>query len=187
MNAYKNASYAGYALYFFGIVLILFGFGNLMIEQELDRNGVETTGTVFELEVNEPYRQAWVEFTADGQTVQFLDKLFWNQDFEKYQVGDQVSVIYEPADPQGTATINDFFQRNTAPWWPSILGLVVFFTGFFMRRSMLKKAEILEGQQKGAIAVDPNAHKQSLNRIMLITFGVICLIIAIFVVALGTG
>lgn len=149
MNAYKNASFAGIILYLFGIVLIIYGLANQGIEKNLDQEGLIAKGKVYELHVVEPYRQAMVEFTTtDGRTVKFLDKLFWNQDFEKYKVGQEVEVIYNPADPEGTATINDFFQRNTAPWWPFIVGLVVILVGWIMRKSMLKKAKIYEGQHK---------------------------------------
>lgn len=102
---------------------------------------------VYELAVTEPYRQAMVAFTTDkGETVQFLDKLFWNHEFHKYTVGQQVNVIYDPANPQATATINEFFQRNTAPWWPCIVGLVVIFVGWIMRRTMLRKARAYEAR-----------------------------------------
>lgn len=160
MNAYKNASYTGIVLCIIGLIVIFYGLVNLGTEQDLDKNGIKTSGTVFELEVEEPYRRAWVEFTADdGQTVRFLDKLYWNQDFQTYVVGDQVEVIYDPAEPAQTATINEFFQRNTAPWWPFIVGLIVFATGFIMRRIMLKKANQYEEQMKNLVNEDNN-HSQ---------------------------
>lgn len=186
MNAYKNASFVGIILYLFGIVLIVYGLYNLGIEKKLDKEGLTAKGIVYELNVVEPYRQAWVEFTtADGKKVHFLDKLFWNQDFEKYKVGQEVEVIYNPADPKGTATINEFFQRNTAPWWPFVVGLIVIFVGRIMRRSMRKKARNYEGQRNGTIPYDPNASKKSLARIMWITFIFICLIILLFIVVFG--
>ncbi len=146
MNAYKNASYTGFILYLFGIVLIIYGLTNLGKEMNLDQKGLKTKGKVYDLNVVEPYRQAWVQFTTnEGRTVRFLDKLFWNQDFNKYTIGQEVEVIYDPANPEATATINEFFQRNTTPWWPFIVGLVVIFVGWIMRRIMLKKAKIYEG------------------------------------------
>lgn len=145
MNAYKNASYVGIVLFIIGLVLMVYGLANLGIENELDENGLKAKGTVYELNVVEPYRQAWVEFkTEEGETVKFLDKLFWNQDFETYKVGQEVEVIYNPEDPAATATINNFFQRNTAPWWPFIVGVVVMLVGIIMRRRMLKKAKKYE-------------------------------------------
>jgi hypothetical protein len=186
MNAYKNPSYTGFILYLIGIVLIVYGLTNLARELDLDQKGVKATGTVFDLSVTQPYRQAMVRFqTGEGATVVFLDKLFWNNIFKTYSIGDEVEVIYDPADPEKTAVINEFFQRNTEPWWPVILGLVVMFVGWIMRRIMLKKARIFEGQRNGTIAVDPDAGKKSLNRTMLITFVAVCVIILILVAAFG--
>ncbi|WCL49631.1 DUF3592 domain-containing protein [Leptospira sp. GIMC2001] len=141
MNAYRNASYAGFVLYFIGIVLFIYGFANLSIELDLDEKGLKATGEVYDLEVTEPYRQAWVVFqTQDGKTVRFMDKLFWNQDFEKYTVGQKVEVLYDPANPNQTAVIDDFFQRTTAPWWPVIVGSIIILVGYVMRKVMLRKA-----------------------------------------------
>ena len=186
MNAYKNASYAGFVLYVIGIVLIIYGGTNLLKESELDKKGLKTKGQVFDLSKVEPYRQAWVQFkTKEGNTVRFLDKLFWYHGFKAYSAGQEVEVIYDPANPEKTAVINEFFQRNTEPWWPVIVGLAIILVGWIMRRIMLKKAGIYEGQRNGTFAVDPNASRKSLNRTMLITFIAICVIVAIFVVVFG--
>jgi hypothetical protein len=148
MNAYRNASYVGFILYAIGIVLFLYGFYNLSIEKDLDSKGLKSTGEVYDLEVTEPYRQAWVIFkTKDGQTVRFLDKLFWNHSFEKYKKGQKVEVLYDPSNPITTAVINDFFQRTTAPWWPVIVGGIVFIVGFFMRKIMKRKAIELDARK----------------------------------------
>lgn len=150
MNAYRNASYAGFILYLIGIVVIIYGLVNLSTEKNLDKNGLKAKGTVFDLEVIEPYRRAWVEFKTDrGVAVRFLDKLYWNHSFNKYARGQVVDVIYDPADPVKTATINDFFQRNTAPWWPCIVGAIVLFVGWIMRRTMLRKAKAFDAQAAG--------------------------------------
>lgn len=150
MNAFRNASYAGFVLYLIGIVLIVYGLANLNTEKKLDTAGLKAKGKVFNLEVIEPYRRAWVEFKTDkGHSVKFFDKLYWNHSFKKYTKGQEVEVIYNPADPVKTATINDFFQRNTAPWWPFIVGLIVLFVGWIMRRSMLRKARAYDEQMTG--------------------------------------
>lgn len=142
MNAYKNASYVGFVLYFFAIVLVLYGFFNLGKELELDEMGKLASGEVYDLQVVEPYRLAWVAFkTEEGNTIRFMDKLYWAQDFDKYRIGQKVEVIYDPKNPEKTAVINDFFQRNTAPWWPVIVGFIIFLVGFTMRKIMLKKAK----------------------------------------------
>jgi hypothetical protein len=186
MNAYKNASYVGFVLYLIGIVLILYGWTNLSKEMELNQKGIKTKGYVFDLNVVEPYRQAWVKFKTDkGKTVRFLDKLFWSNVFSKYTVGQEVEVIYDPANPEKTATINEFFQRQTGPWWPVIIGLVVILVGWIVRRIMLKKARMHEAQLDGTLTMDSDYYKKSLNRTMLITFVAICVIILIFVVVFG--
>lgn len=42
--------------------------------------------------------------------------------------------------------INDFFQRATAPWWPVIVGGILFIVGFVLRKIMLKKAKELDAR-----------------------------------------
>ncbi len=142
MNAYKNASYVGFVLYLIGIIVIGYGLFNLHAEKVLDKTGIKTQGKVFDLMVIEPYRRAMVEFKDQNKkTIRFLDPLFWNHSFNKYKKGQQVEVIYDPDYPQKTAKINEFFQRQTTPWWPVIVGFMVFFVGWLMRRIMLKKAK----------------------------------------------
>lgn len=134
-------------LYLLGIVVVAYGLYNLTIEKNLDKVGIKTKGKVYDLAVIEPYRKALVEFTTDkGKKVQFEDKLFWNHSFNKYTKGQEVEVIYDPADPHGTAVINDFFQRATAPWWPVIVGGILFIVGFILRKIMLKKAKELDAR-----------------------------------------
>ncbi len=145
MNGFRNASYVGFVLYLFGIVLFGYGFFNLTIQKDLEQKGLKATGEVYDLAVTEPYRQAWVIFkTENGQTVRFLDKLYWNHSFEKYKKGQKVEVLYDPENPNKTAVINDFFQRTTEPWWPVIVGFIIFIVGYVMRKIMLRKAKELD-------------------------------------------
>lgn len=147
MNGYRNASYMGFVLVLIGLVVAAYGLYNLTIEWDLDKKGLKTQGEVFELEAIPPYNRAWVMFTTkSGETVRFLDKLYWNKYFNTYTIGQKVEVIYDPADPIQTATINDFFQRNTAPWFPVILGGIVALVGILMRRMLLRKAKRLDEQ-----------------------------------------
>lgn len=184
MNAYRNASFAGIILGLIGAVVVVYGLVNLGTEMDLSKKGQTATGTVIDLNVVEPYRQAIVRFqTAEGDTVTFIDKLFWNNAFETYKVGQEVEVIYDPAMPNQTATINQFFQRNTAPWWPVILGAVVILVGIIMRKGMLKKAKILDGQMNGTIAVDPDAGRKARNKAALIAaIGAAALILLLIIV-----
>jgi len=147
MNGFRNASYVGFVLYLIGLVVIGYGLFNLSIEKNLDEVGLKTKGKVYGLAVVEPYRKALVEFKdSKGKKVQFEDKLFWNHSFQKYTKGQEVEVLYDPADPIRTAVINDFFQRATAPWWPVIVGGILFIVGFVLRKIMLKKAKELDAR-----------------------------------------
>lgn len=85
MDAYRNASYLGFVLYFIGIVLFLYGFYHLSIEKDLDAKGIKTTGEVYAL---------------------------------------------------------------TAPWWPVILGVIVTFVGYILRKIMKRKAIALDSQTR---------------------------------------
>nr|WP_280530783.1 DUF3592 domain-containing protein [Leptospira bouyouniensis] len=125
--------------------MCLYGFYHLTIEKQLDTKGKKTKGEVYALEITEPYRQAWVEFkTEKGQTIRFLDKLFWNHSFEKYKKGQKVDVLYDPENPIQTAVINDFIQRTTVSWWPVIVGMIVIMVGFVFRKIMKRKATELD-------------------------------------------
>lgn len=142
-NSYKvAANVIGFFLFSASIVLIAYGLYNLKLEKDLDAVGIKAEGTVIDLAVVQPYRLAIVEFrTKDGQTIQFQDKLYWNWQFEKYKVGDKVDVIYDPKAPHQTAVINDFFQRNTAPWFPVIMGVVVALVAWITRKILHRKSE----------------------------------------------
>lgn len=145
MNAYKNASYVGFVLYFFALVLFAYGFVNLSEKWNLDYKGEIVQGKIMNLMVIEPYHRAEVTFTTkQGQTLHFVDVLYWNKDLDTYKKGDVVPVIYDPAAPQQSAMINGFFQRNTAPFWPMMVSFIVWVFGFVMRRIMLKKARAYE-------------------------------------------
>nr|WP_279631088.1 DUF3592 domain-containing protein [Leptospira bouyouniensis] len=125
--------------------MCLYGFYHLTIEKQLDTKGKKTKGEVYALEITEPYRQAWVEFkTEKGQTIRFLDKLFWNHSFEKYKKGQKVDVLYDPENPIQTAVTNDFIQRTTVSWWPVIVGMIVIMVGFVFRKIMKRKATELD-------------------------------------------
>ncbi|AFM11673.1 DUF3592 domain-containing protein [Turneriella parva] len=147
MNGFRNASYVGFVLFLIGLVVTGYGLYNLTIEKKLDAVGIKTKGKVYDLAVIEPYRKALVEFKdSKGKKVQFEDKLFWNHSFQKYTKGQEVEVLYDPADPIRTAVINDFFQRATAPWFPVIIGGILFIVGFILRKIMLKKAKELDAR-----------------------------------------
>lgn len=145
MNGYRNASCGMFLLYLFGLVLLGYGVFNLVEKYTFDQKSLEAQGTVSDIEVIDMYNRAWVEFeTAEGEDITFLDALWWNEAFQSYSVGEEVDVVYDPDNPAQTAVIDDFFQRYVAILWPSILGFIVFFIGWIMRRRLLRKAEALD-------------------------------------------
>lgn len=142
MNAYKRVTFVGYVLFIASLVLLVYGLKNLLDERQLDQDGLITTGWVFELEDIPPYQRAWVKFeSSTGDTVRFLDKLFWNKYFFKYKIGQELEVIYDPKNPILSATINEYFQRNTGPWFPVVLGAIVALVGLIVIRVYRRKAK----------------------------------------------
>ncbi len=47
MNAYKNASYVGFVLCIFGIIIAIYGFSFLLKQNDLNDNAVIVKGTIF--------------------------------------------------------------------------------------------------------------------------------------------
>lgn len=182
MNAYRNASFVGIVLMLAGLGLSIYAGSFLREEMELNRKGIVVKGKVFEIEKRDFYRQPWVVFTTKrGEQVRFLSKLMADVSLFKYRVGQQVDVIYDPANPRRTAEINSFFERNTRQLWVGFLGVVLILVGFLFRLAMRRKARRYDAQMRGQVPYNPWAARASLNRIMLVTFLVICLIIGIFV------
>lgn len=186
MNGYKIASYFGFFFVLIGFILIAYGLVNMGVEMKLNQKGIKTIGKVYDLNVVPPYRQAMVEFTTNnGRTVRFVDKLFWNVQFNKYQIGQEVVVIYDPSNPEATAIINDFFQRNTMAGWPILLGVIVIILGLIYRRSMKRKAVFYESYRSGAVPYNHDFFKKSTNRTVLWMFIFVIIMILILVIAFG--
>jgi hypothetical protein len=105
----------------------------------LQNEGIRTTGTVVRLdERNDPEGGCCtyvpvIEFQANDQTYSFEGD---NATYPPaYQVGEQVTILYHPANP-GTAQIDNFFER----WvFPIIIIPAMIFTAavlnFFMIRA----------------------------------------------------
>jgi len=187
MNAYRNASFVGIVLALAGVGLSIYAGSFLVEELELDRRGIVVKGKVVEIEKQDFYRQPWVAFTTRrGQRVKFLSKLMADKSLFKYRVGQEVDVIYDPANPRKTAEINAFFERNTRQLWVGFVGVVLMLVGVVFFGAMRRKGRRYDLQRRGMVPYDPWAARRSLNRIMLVTFLVICLIIGIFVYVYGT-
>ncbi len=141
MNAYKNASFIGIVIFFFGVVITGYGFSFLLEKEALDANGVRVKGTVISIEQKAIYRSPVVEFrTLEGKKVTFMSDVDINVDFFDYKVGQEVDVIYDKDKPR-KAKIDTFWQRNVAQVYLGCLGLFLMLLGWFLRRFFLKKAK----------------------------------------------
>jgi hypothetical protein len=84
----------------------------------LEQNGAVTTGIVVAMEESSDgdggccVYSPVIEFIADGQTYSFDGGTA--SDPPQYTVGEEVSIIYDPADP-GTAQINKWTERWLMP------------------------------------------------------------------------
>lgn len=151
MNAYKNASFAGIVILILGIIVSIYGFSWFLYQENLDENGLITTGIVVDINEKDFYRSPIVTFTTqDSQEVSFLSKLDVNVDLFQYEIGQEVEVIYDPSDPQQTAEVNAYWERNTAHTWSGVVGVFMIIFGFFWRRHMLNKAEKYETRLREA-------------------------------------
>jgi len=140
MNAYKNVSFVGFVIFFFGIVLAVYGFSFLSELNDLEENAVRVKGTVTELNEKAIYRSPFVKFTTeDGQEIQFLSKFEYNVDFAMYEVGQTVDVIYDKNDPNN-ARIDAFWEKHFPQMFLGIFGAFLMLLGWFLRRHFLKKA-----------------------------------------------
>lgn len=109
---------------------------------KLDNEGATTTGIVVELEESDDSEGGCcvyspvIEFEANGQTFTFEGD---NASYPPaYEVGEQVEVIYNPADP-GTAQINKWTERWLFPIIIiPVMILAALILNFFMIRSFIR-------------------------------------------------
>jgi hypothetical protein len=106
---------------------------------KLQNEGIATTGTVVRLEESDSSEGGCcvyspvVEFSANGQIFSFESGNA--SDPPAYEVGEEVNVLYDPADPN-TAQIDSFFERWIFPI--IIIPAMIFTAGilnFFMIRA----------------------------------------------------
>ena len=144
MNAYKNASYVGFVIFIFGIIITVYGFSFLMDDMDLQYNGILVTGRVVDINKKDFYRSPFVRFrTKSGRSITFLSKLDVNVDLFKYKIGQKVEVIYHKDNPKN-AEVNAFWERNAGQIYLGSLGLFLLLLGWFIRRTLLKKAAAYE-------------------------------------------
>lgn len=144
MSAYKRASYVGFVIFIFGIIIAIYGFSFLLKQNDLEANGILVKGTVFDIEENAIYRAPWVKFTTkDGKEIRFKSELEQNVDFFSYTVGQEVEVIYHKDNPK-QAKINAFWESNFEQIFLGIVGVFLLFFGLFLRWLFLRKAKKYE-------------------------------------------
>lgn len=144
MSAYRRVSFVGIVLMLIGAGLMFWGAKALLQARALGSDGIRTQGTVVDIRKNGIYRSPIVEFyTRTGEKVIFTSELEVNQDMFNYNIGDKVPVIYNPDEP-ASAKIDAFWERNFLQLFLLLLGGIVALTGWFVRRSFLKKARAYE-------------------------------------------
>jgi hypothetical protein len=144
MNAYKNVSFVGIVLFIFGIVIAIYGFQFLLEKNELEKNGVIVKGKVIDINKKDIYRSPFVRFkTLDNKTITFLSRLEVNMDFFKYEINQEVEVIYDKNNPNN-AQINAFWEKNMPQLFLGCFGVLLMLLGIFIRKRFLKKARLLE-------------------------------------------
>lgn len=140
IDVYKNVSYVGFVILFFGIIISLYGFSFLLAQNNLEKNGVSVKGTVFDIQEKTIYRSPWVVFkTLEGQEIKFLSQLEVNVDLFHYVVGQEVDVVYHKDHPK-QAKIDAFWESNFEQLFLSLFGLFLLLFGYFMQKYFKKKA-----------------------------------------------
>jgi hypothetical protein len=129
----SNLFFAGFCLW---------GVYAASISWRLETRGESTAGTVVRMDERDSSEGGCcvyvpvIEFNAGGQTYSFMgDTAAYPPE---YETGQQVSVLYDPADPE-TAQIDDWFER----WlFPLIIIPAMFLTAllldFFMIQSWIR-------------------------------------------------
>lgn len=144
MNAYKNVSYVGFVIFFFGILITCYGFSFLLTQQNLEANAISVKGTVVDINEKAIYRSPFVKFTTlEGKEITFLAQLEVNVDFFDYTIGQEVDVIYHEDNPN-QAKIDTFWQNNFEQVFLGGFGLFLMLFGFIMRKIFLGKAKRYE-------------------------------------------
>jgi hypothetical protein len=146
-----NRAYIGCAiilanLFFAGFCL----WGSYMayVSWQLEQNGETTTGRVVRLEESSSSESGCcvyspvIEFDMNGQTYSFEGDTA--SDPPAYEVGEQVSILYDPADPD-TAQINKWSERWLVPLIliPAMI-LAALIVNFFMIRAFWRNDPISE-------------------------------------------
>lgn len=147
MNAYKTASFVGFVIAIFGIVISIYGFKFLLERNDLNTNGIKVKGKVIEIHSNGPmYRMPVVEYkTKEGKKVAFESRLQINHLMFTYVVGQEVDVLYHKDNPNNLgkekkAEIDAFWEQNMPQIFLGCFGLFLFVLGFFLRWLFLRKS-----------------------------------------------
>lgn len=141
MSAYKRASFVGFVIAIFGIIIAVYGFKFLLERNDLQANGIKVKGKVIEIGQNGPmYRFPIVEFkTADGKKRVFKSRLEINHLMFKYVIGQEVDVIYHKNDVKNVE-VDAFWEQNMPQIFLGSFGLFLMLLGLFLRWMFLRKA-----------------------------------------------
>ena len=141
MNAYRNVSYVGYVLMFFGLVLLGYGLSALSDQIALEEKGVIVRGVVTALNEKGIYRSPVVNFkTKEGERITFLSEYAINVELNPYQVGQEIDVVYNEDDPSLHKVYGNF-EYNFLPLSLGVFGLFLLLFGWFVRRHFLQKVQ----------------------------------------------
>ena len=139
MAGFKPFAFIGTVIFLMGIVVAVYGFSFLISKNELQKNGIIVKGKVVDINKKAIYRSPFVTFkTLDNKTITFLSKLEVNVDLFKYQVGQEVEVIYNKNNPK-EAEINAFWEQNVAQLYLGGLGAVLMLLGIFLLMKSRRK------------------------------------------------
>ena len=118
------------------------------VSWQLEQNGETTSGTVVQMEESSSSEGGCcvyspvIEFVAGGQTFSFEGDTASNP--PAYKVGEEVSILYDPADPN-TVQINKWSERWLFPLIiiPAMI-LAALLVNFFMIRALWRNEVIFE-------------------------------------------
>jgi hypothetical protein len=127
-------------LFILGGIVAAYGYTFWQKTQDLKKNGIKVTGTVYEIGSKAIYRFPFVKFkTKEGEEIMFKSELEVNVDLFQYKVGQQVEVIYHKDNPRN-ARIDGFWEHNTAEMYLALLGAIVMVVGLIVRLTFARKA-----------------------------------------------
>ena len=136
---YKTVSKIGFVVMILGLIVAIYGFKFMLIQNDLEENGVNVKGTVIDINVKAIYRSPFVKFnTLEGEEIIFLSELEVNHMMFDYVIGQEVDVIYHKDDPH-QCKIDAFWENHFLEIFLGSFGVLVMLIGVFIRWVYLLK------------------------------------------------